>query len=163
MNLVDYCAELDISQTPWELLANLENDLRQRLPQLSDDFVITDDVAIHTTATIRPSAIITGPAIVGPGCFIGPHALLRGGVHLRDNVTIGPSCEVKHAVIGSRSALAHFNFVGDSVIGSDVNFEAGAHTANHYNERQDKTIYALVDGSSVETGTTKFGGHRDRL
>ncbi len=36
------------------------------------------------------------------------------------------------------STLAHFNFAGNSIIGSHVNLEAGAVIANHYNERTEK-------------------------
>ena len=36
---------------------------------------------------------------------------------------------------------AHFNFVGDSIIGNDVNIEAGAILCNHYNERELLSIF----------------------
>jgi NDP-sugar pyrophosphorylase family protein len=157
MKLTDYCSELKQDIEPWTLLTILEAEIKQQLAQLGDEYVISDDVAVHKTATVDPTATIKAPAIIGPGCFIGPHSLLRGGVYLHEGVGIGPSCEVKHSIIGSNSALAHFNFVGDSVIGSHVNFEAGALTANHYNERQDKRISALVDGKPIQTDVTKFG------
>ena len=54
-------------------------------------------------------------------------------------------------------AVAHFNFVGDSIIGHDVNIEAGAIVANHYNERKDDTVYVNIDGKRVSTGLHKFG------
>ncbi|WP_370455742.1 hypothetical protein [Imperialibacter sp. EC-SDR9] len=88
---------------------------------------------------------------------MGAHAYLRGGVVLGQGVTIGPGCEVKSSIVFDHSSLAHFNFVGDSIVGSNVNFEAGAVIANHYNERQDKQIRVLHQGGVVETGSTKFG------
>jgi bifunctional N-acetylglucosamine-1-phosphate-uridyltransferase/glucosamine-1-phosphate-acetyltransferase GlmU-like protein len=55
------------------------------------------------------------------------------------------------------SAIAHFNFVGDSIIGHDVNVEAGAILCNHYNEREDDTVFVVVDDKRICTGLHKFG------
>jgi len=52
---------------------------------------------------------------------------------------------------------AHFNFIGDSIIGADVNFEAGSLVANHSNEQDDKEIRILLDGAVIRTGVEKFG------
>jgi UDP-N-acetylglucosamine diphosphorylase / glucose-1-phosphate thymidylyltransferase / UDP-N-acetylgalactosamine diphosphorylase / glucosamine-1-phosphate N-acetyltransferase / galactosamine-1-phosphate N-acetyltransferase len=100
---------------------------------------------------------LKGPIIISNGCFIGAHAYLRGGVYLGDKSVIGPGCEVKSSLIMSGSALAHFNFVGDSLVGSYVNMEAGSIIANHYNERLDKTIFVMLDKKKIETSATKFG------
>ena len=67
------------------------------------------------------------------------------------------SCEIKTAVILEESAIAHFNFVGDSIIGHNVNIEAGAILANHYNERDEKTVFVCVDNERISTGLHKFG------
>lgn len=119
--------------------------------------IIRDEIVIHPTAVVEEGVIMKGPVYIGPDCFIGAHAYLRGGVYLLGNNSIGPGCEVKSSIIFSKTNLAHLNFVGDSVIGSNVNFEAGAIIANHYNERADKEIRVLIGGQLVKTGTTKFG------
>ena len=64
---------------------------------------------------------------------------------------------MKQSVICAHSAIAHFNFIGDSLIGQRVNMEAGAVIANHFNERENKLITVMVDGQPVDTGVTKFG------
>src|SRR5690606_219070 len=89
--------------------------------------------------------------------FVGASAYLRGGVYLAPGVSVGPGCEVKSSVIFHDSHLAHFNFVGDSIIGSRVNLEAGAVTANHYNERSDQSIVVVFSSGMINTGVTKFG------
>jgi bifunctional N-acetylglucosamine-1-phosphate-uridyltransferase/glucosamine-1-phosphate-acetyltransferase GlmU-like protein len=124
---------------------------------LSGDFKITNEVAIHKTARIEENVTMKGPMIISADCFIGAHAYLRGGVYLGDKAVVGPGCEVKSSLILSGSALAHFNFVGDSLIGSYVNMEAGSIIANHYNERLDKTIYVLINKKKTSIGVTKFG------
>jgi UDP-N-acetylglucosamine diphosphorylase / glucose-1-phosphate thymidylyltransferase / UDP-N-acetylgalactosamine diphosphorylase / glucosamine-1-phosphate N-acetyltransferase / galactosamine-1-phosphate N-acetyltransferase len=107
---------------PWEIVA--------RLSEWLTPFV-------HPDAVIEPGAIMKPPVVIGAGCFVAAHAYLRGGVVLCDGVTVGPGVEVKSSLIGPGSALAHFNFVGDSILGADVNLEAGAVIANHWNERPD--------------------------
>jgi len=55
---------------------------------------------------------------------------------------------LKSVILFPNANLAHFNFIGDSIVGSNVNFEAGSIVANHFNERVDKEIFP---------GVTKFG------
>jgi bifunctional N-acetylglucosamine-1-phosphate-uridyltransferase/glucosamine-1-phosphate-acetyltransferase GlmU-like protein len=55
------------------------------------------------------------------------------------------------------AVAAHLNFIGDSIIGNDVNFEAGSVTANHYNERVWNEITVIQDGNRIQTGSTRFG------
>ena len=148
--------ELQNSQ-PWSIPSSLETLIRKRILGLSDEFHIQGDVAIHKTARVEDYATLKGPIIVSAGSFIGAHAYLRGGVYLGEESVIGPGCEVKSSLIMRKSALAHFNFVGDSIIGSMVNFEAGSIIANHFNERPDKTIFSLVNGKRISIGVTKFG------
>lgn len=127
------------------------------LASLDSDYEIKDNIAIHRTAMMESGAILKGPLIIGPRCFIAAHAYLRGGVWLGEKVTIGPGCEVKGSILLGRSAAAHFNYIGDSIIGADVNMEAGAVIANHYNERADKSIYVKYGEAIIPTGSTKFG------
>jgi UDP-N-acetylglucosamine diphosphorylase / glucose-1-phosphate thymidylyltransferase / UDP-N-acetylgalactosamine diphosphorylase / glucosamine-1-phosphate N-acetyltransferase / galactosamine-1-phosphate N-acetyltransferase len=104
--------------------------------------------------------------VISEGCFVAATAYLSGGVFLDRGVIIGPGCELKTTIIMSGAALAHFNFVGDSIVGADVNVEAGAVVANHYNERTDKEIRVYIRGQEIRTGVNKFGaviGDRCRL
>jgi bifunctional N-acetylglucosamine-1-phosphate-uridyltransferase/glucosamine-1-phosphate-acetyltransferase GlmU-like protein len=164
MTLESFCPDL-VSELPalatytypWQAVARIEDIIRETLSSLGDNYQIKEGVAIHKDARIDPTATILAPAIIGSQTFIGPHTLLRGGVYIGAHSSIGPSCEIKHSLIDQNTALAHFNFVGDSILGSRVNFEAGSITANHYNERDDKTIFALWEGEKMKTDVTKFG------
>jgi bifunctional N-acetylglucosamine-1-phosphate-uridyltransferase/glucosamine-1-phosphate-acetyltransferase GlmU-like protein len=53
--------------------------------------------------------------------------------------------------------VAHFNFIGNSLIGNQVNFEAGSVIANHYNERENKRIFISMNNEILDTGLDKFG------
>jgi bifunctional N-acetylglucosamine-1-phosphate-uridyltransferase/glucosamine-1-phosphate-acetyltransferase GlmU-like protein len=59
--------------------------------------------------------------------------------------------------LGAGSKAAHFNFVGDSIVGRDVNIEAGAVFANTRNEWTAKEIVCVVDGRRLRAGREKFG------
>jgi UDP-N-acetylglucosamine diphosphorylase / glucose-1-phosphate thymidylyltransferase / UDP-N-acetylgalactosamine diphosphorylase / glucosamine-1-phosphate N-acetyltransferase / galactosamine-1-phosphate N-acetyltransferase len=144
-------------ERPWNISRQLEHILASKLGTLTDDYIIKGTVAIHRSARIEDHAVIKGPVIISANCFIAAHTYLRGGVFLDENVTIGPGCEVKTSIILAASTLAHFNFAGDSIIGSHVNMEAGSVIANHYNEREQKEIAVMINGKCVPTGSEKFG------
>lgn len=146
-----------LRQDPWQLPPLLGQMLTEKLRALAGEYIIKDNVAIHTSARIEDHAVIKGPAIISANCFVAAHAYLRGGVFLDEHVTIGPGCEVKTSIVLANSALAHFNFVGDSIIGANVNMEAGSVIANHYNEREQKEIAVMVNGKCMPTGSQKFG------
>jgi bifunctional N-acetylglucosamine-1-phosphate-uridyltransferase/glucosamine-1-phosphate-acetyltransferase GlmU-like protein len=61
-------------------------------------------------------------------------AYLRAGVWLGEGCVVGPGAELTSSFLFAGSKLAHFNFVGDSILGNDVNLEAGSIVANHRNE-----------------------------
>lgn len=164
MNLDDYVtisegilAEITRALPPWEITENIQALIRCLLDRLSSDYSIKDSVAIHKSATVHHSAEIVGPALIGPECWISPFAYLRSGVLLTQKVTVGVSCEIKASVILDNSTVAHLNYIGNSIIGCNVNIEAGAVLANHFNERRDKQIRVRIGDKITETGTRKFG------
>ncbi|QRN03847.1 LpxA family transferase [Legionella sp. MW5194] len=142
---------------PWEITNNLPTILLHHLSKVDDNYIVTDGIVIHRTAVVEKGAILKAPVIINENCFIGANAYLRGGVYLGSTCTIGPSCEIKSSIIFNNTSIAHFNFIGDSIIGHNVNFEAGSLTANHYNERIDKKISVLCTSKTIDTGVEKFG------
>jgi UDP-N-acetylglucosamine diphosphorylase / glucose-1-phosphate thymidylyltransferase / UDP-N-acetylgalactosamine diphosphorylase / glucosamine-1-phosphate N-acetyltransferase / galactosamine-1-phosphate N-acetyltransferase len=142
---------------PWQITANLSAIIFDSIAGLNEEYIIKDGIAIHLSAQIEQGAVIKAPAIINANCFIGANAYLRGGVFLSHDVSIGPGSEIKGSYIGNNTAAAHFNFIGDSLIGSNVNFEAGSVIANHFNERKIKEIMVIADGEKINTGATKFG------
>lgn len=116
-----------------------------------------EEIFIHPSSIVEEGVILKGPVFIGPNCFVGAHAYLRGGVYLMGKNSIGPGCELKSCILFPNTNLAHFNFVGNSIVGSNVNLEAGAIVANHFNERSEKEIVVTVRGQRMKTNTTKFG------
>lgn len=144
-------------QDPWHLTAAAETIVEALLADLGPEFQTSGGVAVHGTAQVESGVTLKAPAIVGPGCFLAAGAYLRGGVWLEADCTIGPGCELKSAFAFRGARLAHFNFVGDSLLGEEVNLEAGSIVANHRNERDDKRIRVRGPAGLVDTGVEKFG------
>ena len=142
---------------PWELTRGSIEIVEQLMDRLGEHYAVTADVAVHLTATIEDAAIVKGPAIIGADCFIAAGAYLRGGCWLEGGCVLGPGVEVKSSFLFQGTKLAHFNFVGDSIIGRDVNLEAGAVIANCRNEQPARMISFIRDGKRIETGAEKFG------
>jgi len=124
---------------------------------LGNHYQTKSQIAVHRTATVEPGAIIKGPAIIGPDCFVAATAYLRGGVFLDQRCIVGPGCELKTTFMFRGSKIAHLSFVGDSILGADVNIEAGAMIANYRNECVDKLIRISTKAGIIDTGVDKFG------
>jgi len=142
---------------PWRVVADLEVIIKRMLPHLGPDYTVENGIAIHKTATIEKGVTLKSPVIIAEKCQVGAHAYFREGVFLDSSVKIGPSSEIKSSLIFSSTAIAHLNYIGNSIIGSNVNFEAGSIAANHYNEREDKRILVRFKNELVDTGLEKFG------
>jgi len=142
---------------PWEVVNNLTGILENLILNPVGDYNITNGVAIHKTAIIEKGVTFKDRIIISENCFVGANAYLRGPVYLGKAVKIGPGSEIKQCIIFDHSTVAHLNYIGNSIIGSFVNFEAGSICANHFNERANKLISVLFDNQIIETDTEKFG------
>lgn len=142
---------------PWEIIDNLEFLLSQHIKKLDDSYIIENNIAIHKSATIEQGVILKGTIIISENCFIGANAYLRGPIFLGQSVIIGPSSEIKQSMIFNQSVIAHFNYIGNSILGKNTNFEAGSICANHYNERPEKTIFIKHNNQIIDIKTEKFG------
>lgn len=165
MNLIDYIKNIyfDIpslskDSLPWEIIDSIDELINSLMPHLKErNFEIQDNIAIHETAIVENGVTIKKNTIIGPRCIIKSGAYLRNGVYLVSDVTIGANTEIKQSIIFKNSCAAHLNYVGNSLIGEDVNLEAGSVLANHFNEREDKQIVILEKGERIYTGVKKFG------
>lgn len=101
-----------------------------------------------------------GKVLYGKNCRIAKSALLREGVILGDNVVIGHCVELKNSLVMSNSAVAHLNYVGDSIIGNNVNVAAGVVLANFRLDGKEIMVKTNKDYKShkiYKTGLVKFG------
>lgn len=78
-------------------------------------------IEIGQNTIIEPGAFIKGPTIIGQNCEIRHNSYIRGNVIIGDNCVIGHGSEIKNSVIMNYSNIPHLNYIGDSIIGSNVN------------------------------------------
>ena len=106
-------------------------------------------------SVILPGVVIEGFVRIGSNCKIGPNCFIRGCTSIGNNCIIGQSVEIKNSLIGSGTMVPHLSYVGDSVIGSNVNIGAGGICSNF---RHDAGLHrVMLDGKLVETGRQKLG------
>ena len=149
---------IDLGKLPWEHVSDVERDFAHNppIPNLSE-FEQVGAAWIHPSATVEENVQVRGFAIISEGCFIASNAYLRGGVMLGRNTHVGSGVELKSVICSGNSNFGHLNYAGNSLIGSDVNFEAGSIVANHLNEAVGTTIKVSTDEGIVDTGQLKFG------
>jgi NDP-sugar pyrophosphorylase family protein len=110
---------------------------------------------------VDASAVIeAGASLVGP-CYIGPRAVVRSGAYVREfswicaDAVVGHATEVKHAILLPGAKAPHFNYVGDSILGRDVNLGAGTKLSNLRNDGGE--VHLRVGDQRIPSGLRKFG------
>jgi UDP-N-acetylglucosamine diphosphorylase/glucosamine-1-phosphate N-acetyltransferase len=149
---------LDVGR-PWELLAANEWKLAELDRAVEGDVADSADlrgsVVVEAGATVESGVVVEGPALIRAGATVGPNAYLRGRTLLGENTHVGHAVEIKNSVVRAGTNVPHLSYVGDSVLGRDVNFGAGTTVANLRHD--DDPVRLSVKGERVSTGRRKFG------
>ncbi|NGX56535.1 MAG: Bifunctional protein GlmU [Candidatus Anoxychlamydiales bacterium] len=113
-------------------------------------------ISIGKNTLIEPGAYIKGPCIIGDNCEIRHSAYIRGNVIVGNNCIIGHSTEIKNSIFLNNTSAAHFAYIGDSIIGNNVNIGAGVKLAN---SRLDKKNIKIRENSIslFDTKRNKLG------
>ncbi len=140
---------------PWDML-DANAALMDRLAggnagTIEEGVTMHGPVVIGEGSVVRAGTCIDGPCIIGKNCRIGPHAYIRGATSIGDDCHIGHCTEIKNSIVMSGTKIPHFNYLGDSVVGSNCNFGAGTKGANLRHDQKD----VLVCGT--DTRKRKFG------
>ena len=111
------------------------------------------EVIIDEGVKILANATIVGPAFIGKNSVVATNALVRDS-YLGERCVVGFATEVARSVLGD-DVWTHSNYIGDSVIGSNVSFGAGTVTGNLRFDEQN--IQVMVGKGKVDSGTNKLG------
>lgn len=95
------------------------------------------DSTLGNEVEVKQSVLLE--AEVGHRTHIGPFAYLRPGAKLGEEVKVGDFVEIKNASLGDKTKVSHLSYVGDAVIGKDVNIGCGAITVNYDGFRKHRT------------------------
>lgn len=108
-----------------------------------DNSDIGDDVILDN-CKITDSTVESG-VDCGPFVKVRANSVLKKGVH------IGNFVEVKNSIVGEGTKSAHLTYIGDSDVGSNVNFGCGTVTCNY--DGKNKTRCKIGDGAFIGCNT----------
>ena len=137
-----YFPDLSLGDIPaWKLLDfSFENSLKSQLNRLLSKLGSNVPESLNLDVSIDESngiVHIAEGAFVGPytrfegPCYIAPEAEIRHGAYIRSNswicyqAVLGHASEIKHSILLPNAKAPHFNYVGDSIVGSHANLGAG--------------------------------------
>lgn len=144
---------------PWHVLWVMEHFLLNQEPkidktaEISKSAVIEGNVVIGKKVRVLHNVVIRGPAYVGEGSIIANNALVRGSM-VGNNCVVGYTTEVARSYLNN-DVWTHSNYIGDSVVDSNVSFGAGTVIGNlRFDE---EAVAVMIKGKKESTGTNKFG------
>ena len=108
--------------------------------------VIGGKVKIANNVEILPFTHIEN-AKIESNVRVGPYARIRPGAYLQSGARVGNFVEVKKSKVGKNSKINHLSYIGDSIIGKNVNIGAGTITCNYDGKRKNKT--RISDGAFI--------------
>lgn len=144
-------------QAPHNALLSFTDALTDstKLSDVNCELINPGRICIQENVVIAKHVQIEGPCFIGKGSIIRPGAYIRGGCFIGQNCVIGAGSEVKHSILLDGVHLAHHNYVGDSIIGNNVNLSSAVTCANLRLDRA--KIKLRFEGQKIETGMNKLG------
>ena len=118
---------------------------------------IQGPVIIGGGVKILNGVIIEGPVFIGENSVIGPNCYIRPKTVIGCDVRIGCGVEIKESLINTGVSIAHFSYVGHSVIGTGTMLGAGVIIATR--RLDDKTIQIKIEKKIVNTRKKKIGAY----
>ena len=100
--------------------------------------VFADKVKIGNNVKILSFSHLEGVKIDND-VSVGPYARLRPGTKIKSGSKIGNFVEVKKSTINKNSKVNHLSYIGDAVVGKEVNIGAGTITCNYDGRKKSKT------------------------
>ena len=158
------------SEPAWSILdpnnpSGLKSQLQSKLTAIGSkhpegvEYVTIDErkglVHVEEGAIVEPHVHLIGPCIIESKVTIRSHAYVREYTWMMTESLLGHASESKHSLFLPGAKAPHFNYVGDSILGSNVNLGAGAKLSNLRNDGQHIGIW--LDDVRRETGLRKFG------
>jgi bifunctional UDP-N-acetylglucosamine pyrophosphorylase / glucosamine-1-phosphate N-acetyltransferase len=124
---------------------------------LGQDTVVEPHVVFGPNVTVAEGVVIHAfshleGARIDSGAQVGPYARLRPGAMIGAGSKVGNFVEIKNTDLGAGSKVSHLTYLGDAVIGADVNIGAGTITCNYDGFGKYKTV--IKDGAFIGSNTS---------
>ena len=134
-----------------------EKFLKKRVKMIAPETIFfSNDTKIGKNVEIEPYVVFSKKVSVGNNVkilsfshlegvkiennvSIGPYARIRPGTKIKSGSKIGNFVEVKKSTIEKNSKVNHLSYIGDTIIGKNVNIGAGTITCNYDGIKKNKT------------------------
>lgn len=93
-------------------------------------YLFNDKVIIGPGTVVEPGACIKGPVVIGKNSEVRQGAYVRGNCLVGDHCVVGHTTEIKGSIMLDNAKAGHFAYIGDSILGNNVNLGAGTKLAN---------------------------------
>ena len=159
-SLAPFAAHFPADLPPWEWLKRIGSALAALTsPSSQTKFPagvhVEGSVWLHPSVKLPAHATIIGPAWIGARTEIRPGAYIRGNVIAGEGCVLGNSSEFKNCLLMDGVQAAHFNYVGDSILGNRAHLGAGAICSNLRLDQ--KPVVVRGPTTTHDTGLKKFG------
>jgi len=118
-------------------------------------YLFDDKIIINRGSIVEPGALIKGPTVLGAGTEVRQGAYMRGNCLVGNGCIVGHTTEIKGSIMLDGAKAGHFAYIGDSILGKDVNLGAGTKLANL--KMIPGTITIVVNRKYHKTGRRKLG------
>ena len=144
------------------------------------EVTLADGVSVGPNVVIKNSDVgantqifansVIEDAQIGADCRIGPFARIRPESQLADQVHVGNFVEIKKSRVADKSKINHLSYIGDAIVGSEVNIGAGTITCNYDGANKHQTVIGdrafigsdsqlvapvtVAEGSTIGAGST---------
>ena len=113
---------------------------------ISQYVVIGKKTKIGNNVEILPFTHIEN-ATLEDNVNVGPFSRVRPGSFLSQGSRVGNFVEVKKSKIGKNTKINHLSYIGDAIVGKNVNIGAGTITCNYDGKKKNKT--KILDGAFI--------------
>ena len=129
------------------------NHLKKGVTVVDPDTTYIDvRTKIGRDTVVFPFSVIEGEVNIGKNCSVGPFTHLRDKSILKDKAEVGNFVEVKKSTVGKHTKAKHLTYLGDTVLGANVNIGAGTITANY--DGKNKYLTVIKDRVFIGSNTT---------
>ncbi|WP_457756164.1 hypothetical protein [Thermodesulfatator indicus] len=112
-------------------------------------------IEIGRGVLVEPGALIKGPTCIGDFSEVRQGAYIRGSTYVGERCVVGHTTEIKNSIMLNNAKAGHFAYLGDSILGNNVNLGAGTKLANL--KLKGNTIKIRIGEEIVDTGLRKLG------
>jgi bifunctional UDP-N-acetylglucosamine pyrophosphorylase / glucosamine-1-phosphate N-acetyltransferase len=118
-------------------------------------YLFDDRIRIGPGTVIEPGALVKGPVVIGCNTEVRQGAYVRGDCIIGNGCVVGHTTEIKGSIMLDGAKAGHFAYIGDSILGNDVNLGAGTKLANL--KMIPGTVTVRCGNEQVDTGRRKIG------